>query len=106
MVARTADAGRFNVVLHGDAAVRKPCVNPHAAGRDLKPAAVDRFESTPGGGVSGNIEGRQVLVGKAPFLESHGVEDLRLLEAKAAVLQQGHGTGRLGSVGYPSTYRG
>jgi P-type Cu+ transporter len=63
-----------------------------AAERSLKPGAVAHFESTPGGGVGGDVEGRRVLAGKAPFLVSQGVKDLGPLEAKAAELQrQGQG---------------
>jgi Cu+-exporting ATPase len=59
-----------------------------ARARGLKPAAVAQFGATTGGGVSGEVEGRRVLVGKPPFLKSQGVTDLGPLEAKAAGLQQ------------------
>ena len=50
------------------------------------------FDSTTGGGVSGEVDGQQVLIGKAPFLQSHGVAGLDALESHAAELQQqGHG---------------
>jgi Cu+-exporting ATPase len=60
--------------------------------RGLKPAAAAQFGSTTGAGVSGEVEGRRVLVGKPQFLKSQGVSDLSPLEAKAAGFQQqGHG---------------
>jgi Cu+-exporting ATPase len=63
-----------------------------AAERGVKPASVLNFESHTGGGVSGEVDGRRVLVGKAPFLQSQGVSGLESLEAQAAGLQeQGHG---------------
>src|SRR5262249_44289083 len=61
-----------------------------ATERGVKFGAVTDFESHTGGGVSGEVGGRRVLVGKAPFL--HGVTGLEPLEAQAAELQaQGHG---------------
>ncbi len=63
-----------------------------AAERGMKPGTVSNFESIPGGGVSGKVEGRRVLIGKAPFLRAQGVSGLDPLEAQAAELQhQGHG---------------
>ncbi|HEX8310778.1 MAG TPA: copper-translocating P-type ATPase [Chthoniobacteraceae bacterium] len=63
-----------------------------AAERGIKPGTVTNFESTTGGGVSGEVDGRRLLIGKAPFLKSLGVSGLALLEEQAAELQeQGHG---------------
>jgi Cu+-exporting ATPase len=63
-----------------------------AVDRGIKPGSVLNFESTTGGGVSGEVDGRKVLVGKAPFLKSHNITGLEALEPKAAQLQQeGHG---------------
>jgi Cu+-exporting ATPase len=63
-----------------------------AAERGIKVASVQNFQSTTGGGVSGEVDGRRVLIGKAPFLTRAGVSGLEPLEAKAADLQQqGHG---------------
>ena len=39
-----------------------------ASERGIKPARVENFESTTGGGVSGQVDGRRVLIGKAAFL--------------------------------------
>jgi len=63
-----------------------------AAERGIQPASVDKFKSTTGGGVSGEVSGRRVLIGKAPFLIHERVTGLEQLELKAAELQQqGHG---------------
>ena len=63
-----------------------------AAERGIKPASVANFASTTGGGVSGDVDGRRVLIGKAPFLKAQDVNGLEQLEAEAAQLQeQGHG---------------
>ncbi len=54
--------------------------------------SVEQFESTTGGGVSGMVEGRSVLVGKAAFLRDQGVRDLDVLESKVSERQaQGEG---------------
>ena len=62
------------------------------ADRGQQPAKVTEFSSTTGGGVSGKVNGRQVLIGKAGFLETQGASGLESLAARAAELQQqGHG---------------
>jgi Cu+-exporting ATPase len=63
-----------------------------ATERGINPASVGNFDSTTGGGVSGEVDGRRVLIGKSGFLARAGVSGLEQLEAKAAELQQqGHG---------------
>jgi Cu+-exporting ATPase len=53
---------------------------------------VENFGSTTGGGVSGEVDGRRVLIGKPRFLTSASVSGLEQLESQAAELQQqGHG---------------
>ena len=49
---------------------------------------VDGFESSTGGGVSGRVSGRAVLIGKAAFLREKGVPGLESLEATAAQRQE------------------
>ena len=82
-------------LLMAAAAVEQKSEHPLAAAivagaheRGLKPAAVTDFQSTTGGGVTGRVDGRSVLVGKPDFLRSQGITDLARLEAKAADLQQ------------------
>jgi Cu+-exporting ATPase len=63
-----------------------------AAERGIQPGRVLNFQSTTGGGVSGEVEGRRVLIGKAPFLHAQKVSGMEPLEAGAAELQeQGQG---------------
>ena len=63
-----------------------------ATERGINPAKVENFQSTTGGGVGGEVDGRPVLIGKAPFLSGAGVTNLDQLEGEAAELQaQGHG---------------
>ena len=86
-------------LLTAAAAVEAQSEHPLAAAivsgateRGIKPASVENFESTTGGGVSGQVDGRRVLIGKSAFLARAGVSGLEQLEAKAAQLQQqGHG---------------
>ena len=63
-----------------------------AAERGIKRENVANFESTTGGGVSGEVDDRRVVIGKALFLKSEGVSGLEQLEPQAAEFQQqGHG---------------
>jgi Cu+-exporting ATPase len=50
------------------------------------PKIID-FQSTTGGGVTGQIDGKTVVVGKPQFLKAQKIDDLEKLEAKAADLQ-------------------
>jgi Cu+-exporting ATPase len=54
----------------------------------VKLSAVTDFQSTTGGGVVGQVDGKRVLVGKPQFLRSQGIGDFDKLETKAAELQQ------------------
>jgi len=76
-----------------------------AAEREAKVAQVTNFESTSGGGVSGEVDGRRVLVGNRSFLKAQGIIGLEQLESQAETLEaEGHGTmfvaldGRAGGV--------
>jgi Cu+-exporting ATPase len=59
-----------------------------ARARQLSLGEVVDFQSITGGGVSGRVLGRQVLVGKPQFLGAAGVSGLERLEERAAKLQQ------------------
>lgn len=60
--------------------------------RGIKPVNVENFESTTGDGVSGQVDGRRVQIGKAAFLTRAGVSGLEQLVTQAAELQrQGSG---------------
>lgn len=54
-------------------------------GRALLP--VQEFKSFTGGGVSGHVNGRNLLIGKAGFLRDHNVQRLEKLEQEAATRQ-------------------
>jgi len=63
-----------------------------AGERGIRPPSVVKFNATPGGGVSGEVNGRRVLVGKPLFLQGQGISGLETFEAVAAEGQQrGHG---------------
>jgi Cu+-exporting ATPase len=57
-----------------------------AHGIPLLPAA--NFRSVPGGGVSADIAGRKVVIGKAEFLRNEKISGLEPLESKAVKLQE------------------
>jgi Cu+-exporting ATPase len=69
----------------------------HPLGRAIVDAArergvalemVEQFDSTTGGGVSGTVRGRRVLVGSASFLSAQGIHDLGALTGQAEQLQR------------------
>jgi Cu+-exporting ATPase len=59
-----------------------------AKDRGLQLQRVEHFDSTTGGGVRGEIDGGEVLVGQSAFLEASGVADLAALTAIAEPLQR------------------
>jgi Cu+-exporting ATPase len=56
--------------------------------RNIKFEAVADFESTTGGGVSGRINGKRVLIGKETFVEASGLSIPSELSTKARELQE------------------
>ena len=90
-----ADSISEEELLAAAASVEQNSEHPLAAAivsgakeRNIRLLAVADFQSTTGGGVMGQVDGRRVLVGKAQFLRSQGITDFGKLEAKAAELQQ------------------
>ncbi|MDB6110765.1 MAG: actP, partial [Pedosphaera sp.] len=59
-----------------------------AKDRNLSLKTPDRFNSTTGGGVEGSVNGREVLVGKPPFLRAKKVGGVETLEKQAEALQR------------------
>jgi len=59
-----------------------------AKDRELELPEAKDFDSTTGGGVSGEVDGRGVLVGTPDFLAERGVEGLGTLEGQANELQE------------------
>lgn len=56
---------------------------------NLPLSASTGFQSLTGGGVSGTVDGRRVMVGKAEFLRDSGVSGVDSLESVASPLQAG-----------------
>jgi len=90
-----ADSVTEEELLTVAAAVEQNSEHPLAAAivngakdRGVKLPVVTDFQSTTGGGVTGQVNGRRVLVGKPQFLHAQGIADLGTLEEKAAELQQ------------------
>ncbi|MCI0694594.1 heavy metal translocating P-type ATPase [candidate division KSB1 bacterium] len=60
--------------------------------RGAKPQAIAGFESVTGGGVTGKLNGREIIVGKPTFLQQHGVINSDVFEQRAAELQSAGNT--------------
>jgi len=83
-----------NQLLAAAAAVEQQSEHPLASAivrgaqdRHVTLPKVTHFQSSTGGGVSAEIDGKTVLVGKPQFLKSHKIDDLEKLERKAAEFQ-------------------
>ena len=62
-----------------------------ARGRGLSWRPVQDFKSTTGGGVSGRLEGHEILIGKPKYLSENRIAGLNRFEDRAAQLQsEGH----------------
>lgn len=59
-----------------------------AEAKGIRLPEVTGFVATPGGGISGEVEGRRVVVGKAGFLREQGVADVTDLEQRVAGAQE------------------
>jgi Cu+-exporting ATPase len=87
-----------NEVLILAASVERQSEHPLAAAivqgsekRNLSLSEVRDFQSTTGGGVSGKVDNRAILVGKFSFLEDRKVKDMEEFRDKANDLrEQGH----------------
>jgi P-type Cu+ transporter len=60
-----------------------------ALDRGLDVPAVEDFESVTGLGVTARLDGQQVLVGRAAFLQEHGIDTTPLAERIAALEESG-----------------
>jgi Cu+-exporting ATPase len=83
-----------NELLAAAAAVEQRSEHPLASAivrgaqdRHVQIATITTFQSTTGGGVTGEVDGRRVLVGKPQFLKAQNIRDLDQLETKAVELQ-------------------
>jgi len=59
-----------------------------AAARNIAVPTVAHFDSVTGGGARGNVEDREVLIGKRAWLAEESVSDLAALDDRADALQQ------------------
>jgi Cu+-exporting ATPase len=93
-----SDSLNENELLAAAAAVEQQSEHPLAMAivhgakdRQITIPTVANFQSSTGGGVTGEVNGRSVLVGKPEFLRAQNIRDLETLESKAAELQaKGH----------------
>jgi P-type Cu+ transporter len=83
-----------NQLLAAAAAVEQQSEHPLASAivrgaqdRHVTLPKVTHFQSSTGGGVSAQIDGKTVLVGKPEFLRAQKIDDLEKLERKAAEFQ-------------------
>jgi Cu+-exporting ATPase len=83
-----------NQLLAAAAAVERQSEHPLASAivrgaqdRHVTLPNVTHFQSSTGGGVSAQVDGKTVLVGKPEFLKAHKIGDLEKLEREAAELQ-------------------
>jgi Cu+-exporting ATPase len=70
-----------------------------ARGRELNLLETTDFDSATGGGVSGNVDGRRVLVGTHDFLTEQGVQGASALEETAHELRRAGNTIMLVAIG-------
>jgi len=89
-----AESFTENELLLAAASVEQSSEHPLAAAivqgakeRGVKPQAIADFASITGGGVTGKLNGREIIVGKPAFLQQRGVSGTASLEQKAAQLQ-------------------
>jgi Cu+-exporting ATPase len=90
----SSDSINENELVAAAAAVEQHSEHPLASAiargaqdRHLTLPKIANFQSTTGGGVSGQVDGRVVLVGKPQFLKTQNIRDTDKLESKAAELQ-------------------
>ena len=83
-----------NQLLAAAASVEQQSEHPLASAivrgardRQVTLPTVTNFQSITGGGVSAQVDGKRVLVGKPRFLKAQKIDDLEKLEAEATSLQ-------------------
>jgi Cu+-exporting ATPase len=89
-----ADGTSENDLLLAAASIEQNSEHPLAAAivngakqRGITPQAVTGFDSITGGGVTGNLSGRQVIVGKLELLQQKSITGFETLAIQAAELQ-------------------
>ena len=93
------DAGSEDDLLRVAASLEQQSEHPlahaiveGAKDRNLALSSVEDFDSVTGGGVYGTVDGKQVLIGKRPFLAEKDVSNLSALDERADELQRQGGT--------------
>jgi P-type Cu+ transporter len=88
------DSLNENDLLAAAAAVEQQSEHPLASAivlgaqdRHVTLAKITNFQSSTGGGVSADVDGKSVLVGKPQFLKAQKISGVEKLESKAAELQ-------------------
>jgi Cu+-exporting ATPase len=83
-----------NELLLATASIEQSSEHPLAAAivsgakeRSVKLQPIADFVSFTGGGVTGKLNGKEILAGKLAFLQQHAVSNLATLEARATQLQ-------------------
>lgn len=89
------EPGKENEILRLAAAVESNSEHPLAASivqgareRSITLPKVENFQSITGGGVIGNVENQEILVGKANFLQERKVNGVAPLQQQAQELQK------------------
>ncbi len=90
----TSDGVEEKELLQAAASVEQSSEHPLAAAvmqgakeRGVKPQAITGFDSVTGGGVTGKLDGKEIIAGKLAFLQKRGVKGIATLEQQAAKLQ-------------------
>jgi Cu+-exporting ATPase len=90
----TAESFNENELLLAAASVEQSSEHPLATAviqgakeRGVKPQPITGFASITGGGVTGTLNGREIVVGKPVFLQQREVTNTAALEPRAAQLQ-------------------
>lgn len=55
--------------------------------RGVQPQAIADFASVTGGGVTGKLDGREIVAGKLAFLQQRGVDEAAAIQSRATQLQ-------------------
>ncbi len=90
----TANGFDANELLQAAASVEQNSEHPLASAvvqgakaQGVKSRDITDFDSTTGGGVTGKLDGKEILIGKLKFLQQHKIENISDIEERAVKLQ-------------------
>ncbi len=96
VVVKTAEGGDERELLRLVSSLERASEHPLAAAivagataRGVEPGSADVFESVTGQGVSGRVEGRNVVLGRSELLEAEGADPRAWLETAEALREDG-----------------